>query len=109
MRGTVLVTGAAGGIGQRLLPALARADWRTVALVHRRPVEGTAEVSRGSLNDWTSLRRAVDGADAVLHLAARTHARRSRDYWRTNVEGTERLLKAAEGAGVGRFVLVSSR
>jgi nucleoside-diphosphate-sugar epimerase len=109
MRRTVLVTGAAGEIGQRLLPALEQAGWRTRALVHRSSVDGATEVARGSLDDESSLRPALDGADTVLHLAARTHARRGRDYWRANVEGTSRLLDAASTAGVGRFVFVSSR
>jgi nucleoside-diphosphate-sugar epimerase len=109
MRGTVLVTGAAGEIGRRLLPALERAGWRTRALIHRSSVDGATEVARGSLDDGSSLRSALEGADRVLHLAARTHARRGRDYWRTNVEGTGRLLEAASAAGVGRFVFVSSR
>ncbi len=109
MRGIVLVTGAAGGIGQLLLPALERAGWRTRALVHRRQVNGAAELVDGSLEDQSSLRRATSGAAAVLHLAARTHARRDRDYRRTNVEGTVRLLEAARATGVGRFLYVSSR
>lgn len=109
MRGTVLVTGAAGDLGRRLLPALERAGWRTRALIHRSSVDGATEVARGSIEDGSSLRPAVEGADAVLHLAARTHARRSRHYWQTNVEGTGRLLDAARAAGVGRFVFISSR
>ena len=45
----------------------------------------------------------------VLHLAAVTHARRSRDYVETNVRGTQRLLDAAARHGVLRFVYVSTR
>jgi len=109
MRGIVLVTGAAGGIGRRLLPALEEAGWRTRALVHRRQVNGAVELVEGSLDDRSSLQRATSCAAAVLHLAARTHARRDRDYWRTNVEGTVRLLEAARATGVQRFAYVSSR
>lgn len=102
---TVLVTGAAGGLGRALIPVLRARDWRVRALVHRRPVEAADEQVWGDLADASSLARAADGADAVVHLAARTHARRAADYFAANVEGTRRLLAAA----VPRFVHVSSR
>jgi len=106
---TVLVTGAAGAIGTRLLPVLRERGWRTRALVHRRPVEGADEQSPGGLADADSLRAAVDGARAVVHLAAVTHARREHQYMAVNVAGTEHLLDAATQAGVARFVYVSTR
>jgi NADH dehydrogenase len=105
----VLLTGAAGGIGRALVPALRASDWRVRCLVHRRPVLDADEVVTGDLADSASLERAAAGADAILHLAARTHARREADYAEANVEGTRRLLGAAAGAGVGRFVQVSTR
>jgi NADH dehydrogenase len=105
----VLVTGAAGGVGRALLPVLRAQDWRVRCLVHRRPVQGADETVAGDLADPGSLRLAAEGADAVLHLAARTHARRAGEYTEANVDGTRRLLEAARGAGATRFVLVSTR
>jgi nucleoside-diphosphate-sugar epimerase len=105
----VLVTGAAGGIGRALMPALRSRRWRVRCLVHRRPVADADEVVTGDLADSASLEPAVAGADAILHLAARTHARREADYAEANVEGTRRLLDAAAAARVGRFVQVSTR
>jgi nucleoside-diphosphate-sugar epimerase len=102
---TVLVTGAAGGLGRALVPVLRSRGWRVRALVHRRPVEAADEQVGGDLADAATLRRAADGAEAVLHLAARTHARRTADYFEANVEGTRRLL----AAGAPRFVHVSTR
>ena len=109
MSRTVLVTGAAGLLGGAVLARLADAGWRTRGLAHSRPVEGADEVVWGELEDPHSLREACDGATAVLHLAARTHARRALDYRRTNVDGTERLLDSAAATGVERFVHVSTR
>ena len=105
MARTVLVTGAAGGLGRALIPVLRSRDWRVRALVHRRPVETADEQVTGDLADAAGLLSVADGADAVLHLAARTHARRAADYFEANLEGTRRLL----AAGVPRFVHVSSR
>ncbi len=109
MTGVVLLTGASGGLGRTLVPALRRRDWRVRCLVHRRPVADADELVDGDLADPSSLARAADGADAVLHLAARTHARREDDYTEANVDGTQRLLDAARRAGVERFVHVSTR
>ena len=109
MIGTVLVTGAAGALGTRLLPVLRERGWRTRALVHRRPVDGADERAPGDLADMGALQAAANGAEIVVHLAALTHARRERDYGTVNVAGTERLLRAAATAGVRRFVHVSTR
>lgn len=105
----VLVTGGAGRLGRCVLGGLSEAGWRTRALVHRTPVEGADEVTRGALEDPASLRDATAGAAGVLHLAARTHARRVANYRRTNVDGTAHLVDAAAANGVKRFVHVSTR
>ena len=78
-------------------------------LVRRRPVANADELVRGDLGDSSTLDAAVEGAQIVLHAAALTHARRSRDYIETNVIGTQRLLEAAARHDVGRFVHVSTR
>jgi NADH dehydrogenase len=105
----VLVTGAAGGVGRALLPALRAGGWRTRALVHSRPVEGADETATGDLADVGSLEAAVGGVDAVVHLAAVTHARNPRAYRAVNATGTRTLLAAARASGVGRFLHVSTR
>jgi nucleoside-diphosphate-sugar epimerase len=105
----VLVTGASGALGRLLVALLGRRGWRTRALVHDRPAESADEAMTGDLSDVASLARAVEGAGAVVHLAAVTHARRPRDYERVNVEGTSALLDAARREDVARFVHVSTR
>jgi UDP-glucose 4-epimerase len=106
-RRTIFVTGGAGALGQRLLAELRQAGWTTRCLIHRRPVAGADEVEHGDLEDAESLRGAMAGVDAVIHLAGVTHARNAREY-HVNVTGTRALLAAAP-AGLGRFVYVSSR
>lgn len=109
MSRVVLLTGASGGIGGALLPALRAAGWTTRCLVHRRPVDGADELVPGDLRDGESLTRAVLGVDAIVHLAATTHARSTVAYDRVNVDGTRALVRAAAATAVVRFLHVSTR
>lgn len=106
---TVLVTGASGLLGGAVARVLvARGD--DVRTLQRRPsgVAGTTDVA-GSLTDPGAVARAVDGADAVVHLAAKVSlAGEPGEFDAVNVEGTRTVLDAAERSGVVRFVQVSS-
>ncbi|SDW66067.1 NAD-dependent epimerase/dehydratase family protein [Roseicitreum antarcticum] len=72
----ILVTGAAGKVGQHLLPALTTAmipaGGRIVALCHNRTMSETDHLSvvRGSIADPEAVAAAMDGVTHVLHLAA---------------------------------------
>jgi nucleoside-diphosphate-sugar epimerase len=105
----ILVTGASGAVGSRVVELL-RSEGRPVrCLIRRRPVAKADELVWGDLGDGSTLDAAVRGAEAVVHLAAVTHARRPRDYVETNLTGTQRLLDAAARHGVRRFVHGSTR
>lgn len=105
----VLVTGASGGIGTRMLEALGETGWRRRALVHRNPVDDCDETVTGELSDPASLRRAVADVEAVVHAAALTHSRSASRYDAVNVVGTQNLAQAASKAGVRRFLFISTR
>jgi nucleoside-diphosphate-sugar epimerase len=108
-RGLVLVTGGSGHLGSRLLRPLGERGWRRRCLVHARAVGEAEEETTGDLADLSSLRKAVDGVTAIVHLAAVTHSRSPRQYEEVNVRGTANLLKASRAAGVRRFLFVSTR
>lgn len=106
---TVLVTGASGLLGGAVAALLA-AQGHEVRTFQRRP-SGVAGVedARGSLTDPRAVEEALDGVDGVVHLAAKVSlAGDPGDFDRVNVDGTRRLLAAAQRAGVERFVQVSS-
>lgn len=109
MSGSVLVTGAAGKLGAALCQELQQQGWTVRALAHRRRPEWCDEMVRGSVCDRSAVERAAEGMDAVVHLAARTHARSAAGYRTVNVEGTANVVAAAGAGGVSRLLFVSSR
>ncbi|WP_392507850.1 NAD-dependent epimerase/dehydratase family protein [Naumannella halotolerans] len=105
----VLVTGASGMLGRGVADALDRRG-ETVTVLQRRSLPGAPfrEV-RGDLGDPDVVGRATAGQDAVIHLAAKVNVVGAwADYVRTNIDGTQNLLQAAQEAGVGAFVQISS-
>ncbi|HYO41647.1 MAG TPA: NAD-dependent epimerase/dehydratase family protein [Candidatus Limnocylindrales bacterium] len=114
----VLVTGGAGFIGSALVRRLATSGSEVrvldnLSIGHRAYLAGQpCELVVGELADPAVVRAAVDGCDAVVHLAARAGIPDSvtdpLGTFEANVAQTVHLLEAARGAGVRRFVLASS-
>jgi nucleoside-diphosphate-sugar epimerase len=107
----VLVTGAAGGLGQAVLSRLAAEDVAVTALDLRDPGGAPADrVVVGSACDPAVVREALDGVEAVIHLAA-TPAPvlgPAEEVFSMNVRATFVVLEEAGQAGVGRAALASS-
>ena len=107
-----LVTGATGFLGWHVANRLLARGERVRALVRdtSRVRELDGEVVVGDLRDPESLERAVAGCAVVYHVAAdyRLWARDPSELYRSNVEGTQNLLKAARDAGVERVVYTST-
>ena len=111
----VFVTGATGVVGSALVEILRHRGARVRALVRRPEASLPTGVTRieGSLDADDALRRGLEGADAVVHLAARLHLNDPSPaladaYRLVNTEATFRLASLADAAGVGRFVFAST-
>jgi nucleoside-diphosphate-sugar epimerase len=111
----ILVTGATGFIGAALVEALVARGERLRALVRSAgPASAAlaragAELATGHLGDAASLAAAVEGADAVVHLAGLVKARTPRELFAVNGDGTRRVAEAcAARASPPRLVYVSS-
>ena len=112
----VLITGANGFVGRALGRELLRRGRRVRAAVRRDAglPDGCEVRVVGDLGPDTDWSAALEGVDAVAHLAARVHVMRERAadplaaFRRTNVEGTLRLARSAAAAGVRRLVFLSS-
>lgn len=110
--GRLVVTGGRGLLGNAVIRAAVDDGWDVVAF-QRGPSgmagAGTVVDVLGSVVDASAVRRAIDGADAVIHLAARVGIDGSwADFEAVNVAGTDNVLDAARRAGVRAFVHVSS-
>jgi UDP-glucose 4-epimerase len=107
---SILLTGATGLVGSRLLPRLVDAGYECRALVRGDVTLPTGATSiRGDLFDAGSLREAVEGVDAVVHLAALFRTDDEAAIWRANLDGTRALLDAiTTHAPQARFVMTST-
>ncbi|MCX5383164.1 NAD(P)-dependent oxidoreductase [Streptomyces sp. NBC_00083] len=104
---TVLLTGAAGGLGTLMRGLLPAYGYR-LRLLDMAPVPGEPDAITADLADRDALRDAVRGADAVLHLAGISLEASFDKILRANIEGTYNLYEAAREEGVGRVVFASS-
>jgi NADH dehydrogenase len=111
---TILVTGATGFIGSRVVRRLI-ADGATVRVML---VDGDSRIAAlaglacqhvsGDITRTETLVAPLRGVDAVIHLAAVLVADDPELFRRVNLEGTRNLVEAALAAGVGHFVYVSA-
>jgi nucleoside-diphosphate-sugar epimerase len=111
----VLLTGGSGFLGSYVAERLAAEGHVVRALVRPRSDKsvlskiGGMEFAPGAIEEPESLTSAVDGVDAVVHVAGIVKARKPEDFFRVNAQGTKNLLDAVvKRGGLKRFVYVSS-
>ena len=111
----LLLTGATGSIGSRLLPLLLERgeDVRCLVREPRRLGERRVDVQialgdLGEMSDPYLVRQALRGVDTVVHLAATIRDQPPHRIEELNGLATVRLLRAAERSGVERFVFFSA-
>ena len=111
----ILITGAAGYVGNNLVRLLVAQGQPVRALVHS-PQKAAArltdvreqiEIVAGDVTRPETLRPALEGVSAVVHLVAVAIERQRGDYERINTQGTVNVVDAAKAAGVRRFINMS--
>jgi NADH dehydrogenase len=109
----ILVTGGTGFVGPKVVHAL-RGEERPVRVLVRRPEKHDrlrtwgCELAVGDVTDPESLRRAVEGCEAVVHLVGLPPFSDPKAIERVMTQGTRDLVAAARDAGVNRLVLMSA-
>ncbi|KQM81263.1 NAD(P)-dependent oxidoreductase [Agromyces sp. Leaf222] len=117
----VAITGASGRIGRRIVGRLDRPG-RMLRLIDTDLPDRLEDddrwgpgldadrvaLRRASIEHERDIRSALDGADAVVHLAALASERPWADILRVNIDGTQKVLEAARLGGATRVLLASS-
>ncbi|MDR7253258.1 uncharacterized protein YbjT (DUF2867 family) [Nocardioides sp. BE266] len=99
---TVLVTGATGFIGRRLVPALLDAGHDVRAMTrHPETYAGPGEAVGADVMDADSLGSALEGADVAIYLV---HSLDDPDFERKDAEAARNFSAAAAGAGLKQIV-----
>jgi UDP-glucose 4-epimerase len=113
----ILVTGATGAVGPRVVHVLSAAGYWVRTLSLDQPSKGQwsddVETRIGDVTDKSAVQSAMQSVDAVVHLAALLHIANPppemrEKYERINVGGTATVVEAAIEAGVKRVVLFST-
>ena len=114
---TVLVTGGSGYVGSRLLPKLVDAGWKVKnfdLMLYSLPnhADKGVEHIKGDIRDIESIKKALEGVEAVIHLACISNDpsfELSPALGRSiNLDSFGPLVHAAKVAGVKRFINASS-
>lgn len=109
----ILVTGATGRIGSRLVPRLLqRGDSVRVLVRHPEHAqhlkEHGAQIILGDLLQSETITQAVANTDAIIHLAAFFRGATPEEAQAVNLEGTLNLAETALRANVSRFIFTST-
>jgi len=112
---TILVTGAAGYVGNNTVRRLVEVGKPVRVLVHNMEkaqkrlgdVADKIEIVQGDVTDRQSLDRAMQAVASVIHLVAIALEKGGATYEEINNQGTVNMVNAAEAAGVTRFINMS--
>jgi UDP-glucose 4-epimerase len=107
----ILVTGSTGGIGRYVVQRLLEGGHTLRAMdMTAQPHSSDYEYIPGDIRDLETVRRAVQGMEAVVHLAAIPFDmdRQEAQILHTNIHGTSNILLASQEAEVRRVVNFSS-
>ncbi|MEE4543137.1 NAD(P)-dependent oxidoreductase [Streptomyces sp. V4-01] len=105
---TVLITGAAGGVGGFLRAGLPGLGWHVRGFDLAAPPDAGPDWTVGDITDPVALAAAAAGVDAVVHLAGIPGEAAFADLLHANIDGTYQVFEAARRAGVRRVVYASS-
>jgi nucleoside-diphosphate-sugar epimerase len=108
-----LVTGATGFIGTHLVKALVEEGRDVKCLVRKTSntkfLEGLGvEFFYGDLRIKDSLKGIIKDVNIVYHLAGEIYSKRSRDFYRINLDGTKNLVEVGLSENIDKFIFLSS-
>ncbi|MGQ3287124.1 MULTISPECIES: NAD(P)H-binding protein [unclassified Sphingopyxis] len=103
------MTGATGFVGGATMRDAVAAGWHVRALTRRpQPARDGVTWIMGALDDKDSLAEMAKGSDVVMHIAGVVNVPTRAAFEAGNATATANVVDAARGAGVTRFIHVSS-
>lgn len=105
----ILITGAQGAIGKKLVKKLDNSDNKITVLIRSENTDPSLKSVVGDLFKKDTLIRATENTDAVIHLAGITHSNDKSLYYKVNTEGTKNLIAACLENKVKKFIYISTR
>jgi nucleoside-diphosphate-sugar epimerase len=108
----VLITGAGGFLGRYIARELIKKDYQVFSFsrseyTHLRAIGVTQRL--GDLKNYEDVKNALEGMDAVIHTASLVGMwGHYKDFFDTNVTGTENILKAMKELGIKKLVYTST-
>lgn len=111
MKGVILVTGANGFVGKRLVEAVVELGYMAKKATRN---DHADSITVGEIDGQTDWQLALNNVDIVVHTAARVHVMDELEseplveFRRVNVDGTLNLARQAAASGVKRFIFISS-
>ncbi len=116
-KGKILITGATGAVGPRVVQAFLDAGYRVRVFSLDAPQPGTmgdgVEIRIGDITDRQAVEGAMSQVDGAVHLAALLHvvnppSEMHKEYERVNIGGTQVVIDAATTLGLKRVVFFST-
>lgn len=108
---TYLITGGAGFLGINLTRYLLERSHDVVSLDIAEfdyPERSRVKIIKGDIRDKSTVARALDGVNVVVHTAAALPLYKKEDIYSTDLDGTRNVMQAAFDAGVDRCIHISS-
>jgi nucleoside-diphosphate-sugar epimerase len=104
----IAVTGALGRAGRWIVPELMAADHEVIGVDLPARAQLTCAYRQADVNDYAETLFALEGVEAVVHLARASPHAGPNAVFRVNTMTTWNVLQAAEALGLGKLVLASS-
>ena len=111
--GLVTVLGGSGFLGRYVVRALVADGWR-VRVAVRRPhtantlkvigAVGQVQLVQANLRDEPSIRRAINGADAVVNMVAVLYEKGAQSFEALHVKGADIIARACADEGISNLV-----
>ena len=109
----LLITGSSGFVGKNILPILLQNGFTCRCIIHNTPLpthiknHPLIEINKADITKYSSLKKSFANIDAVIHMAAQVDSIDLNMQKRTNVLGTENIIRIVKENNINRIIFIS--